>query len=73
MHIKYGHTKQKYLKKKGPYIQIPRMVDDNLAISKCGTSSVRKNAVINSFMKRKDSPCQKKKVWYFILVKKTNV
>ena len=26
------------------------MVDDNLAISKCGTSSVMKNAVINSFI-----------------------
>ena len=26
------------------------MVDDNLAISKCGKSSVRKNTLINSFI-----------------------
>ena len=29
------------------------MVDDNLAINKCGITSVQKNAVINSFMETK--------------------
>ena len=29
------------------------MVDDNMAINKCGISSVQKNAVINSFMETK--------------------
>ena len=38
------------------------MVDDNLAISKCGTYSVMKNAVINSFLlKCRGLPCLRKK------------
>ena len=34
-------------------IGVPGMVDDKIAISKCGISSVQKNAVINSFMETK--------------------
>ena len=37
------------------------MVDDNLAISKCGTSSVRKNAVINSFIETQRLTLSKEK------------
>ena len=45
----------------GIEIGVLGMVDDNLAISKCGTSSVMKNAVINSFIEMQRLTLSKEK------------
>ena len=42
------------------------MVDDNLAVSDCGSNSIRKNAVINSFMETHRIALSQEKVQYYI-------
>ena len=48
-----SHLTYKYKGDPNVEIGVLGMVDDNMAISKCGISSVQKNAVINSFMETK--------------------
>ena len=48
--LQQDHLTYKYRGDKNIEIGVMGMVDDNLSISKCGLSSVQKNAVINSFI-----------------------
>ena len=48
--LKQDHLRYKYRSDPNIQIGVLGMVDDNLSISKCGISSVQKNAVINSFI-----------------------
>ena len=41
------------------------MVDDNLAITKCGISSLQKNAVINSFIEMQQLTLSEQKSVFF--------
>ena len=48
--LEQDHLTYKYSGDQNIEIGVMGMVDDNLSISKCGLSSVQKNAVINSFI-----------------------
>ena len=48
--LEQDHLTYKYRSDPNIQIGVMVMVDDNLSISKCGLSSVQKNAVINSFI-----------------------
>ena len=48
--LEQEHLTYKYRNDPAIEIGVLGMVDDNLCISKCGTTSVQKNAIINSFI-----------------------